>query len=223
MYAHCIILCLLTHLNYSEHNIPAHLTTALAQDHNGFLWIGTQDGLVRYDGYQFKTFQSKLGGSYIRTLYVASDGRLWIGTFSAGLLVIDPKYETFIHYRHISDNPNSLTHDRVETIVEDTQRFKTVASNQLAGQLIVDMIQDTHGKLWLATAQNGAAVLDPVTSKFTRLKHQPNSDKGLSHFWIYGFAQLNGWHLMGRHRKVVDSHPTRRNDIKRLGRQDCPI
>ena len=39
-------------------DVPAHLCTALAQDRDGFLWIGTQAGLVRYDGYSFRVYRS---------------------------------------------------------------------------------------------------------------------------------------------------------------------
>lgn len=77
-------------------DVPAHLCTALAQDREGFLWIGTQAGLVRFDGYSFRVHRSDpedqrtLGGNYVRTLLAASDGRLWAGTFSGGLSVYDP-------------------------------------------------------------------------------------------------------------------------------------
>ena len=69
-------------------DVPAHLVSALAQDADGFLWIGTQGGLVRYDGYAFRTYRpdprdpATIGGAYVRTLRVASDGRIWIGTLS---------------------------------------------------------------------------------------------------------------------------------------------
>src|SRR5512135_654495 len=77
-------------------DVPAHLCSALAQDSDGFIWIGTQNGLVRYDGHRFRTHRfdpnddSTIGGSYIRALLASRDGRLWAGTFSGGLSVYDP-------------------------------------------------------------------------------------------------------------------------------------
>src|SRR5688572_28881117 len=74
-------------------DVPAHLCTAIAQDRAGLLWFGTQGGLVRYDGYELRVYRSNpadpttLAGSYVRALLVASDGRLWVGTFSGGLSV----------------------------------------------------------------------------------------------------------------------------------------
>lgn len=105
--------------------VPAHLCTALAEDRDGFLWIGTQGGLVRYDGYEFKTFRPSpgdprsLGGSYVRTLLASRDGRLWVGSFSDGVSVYDPATESFERYRHDPRASSSLSHDRVEALAED--------------------------------------------------------------------------------------------------------
>jgi len=54
----------------------------LSQDVDGFLWVGTEDGLFRYDGLRFQSFgrDSGLGNTWIRTLCVGQSGRLWIGT-----------------------------------------------------------------------------------------------------------------------------------------------
>lgn len=126
-------------------DVPAHLGTALAQDAQGFLWIGTQDGLVRYDGYGFRVFRprpgdaSSLSGSYVRALHVARDGRLWIGTMSGGLSVYDPSTDSFRQFRHRAGDAASLAHDRVEAIAEDRD-----------------------GHLWLAT-DDGLDRLDPAT------------------------------------------------------------
>ena len=106
-------------------DVPAHLTTALAEDRDGFLWIGTQGGLVRFDGYEFKTFKpapddpGSLGGSYVRAVLATRDGRIWVGSFADGVSVYDPKRESFDRYRHDPSNPTSLSHDRVEALAED--------------------------------------------------------------------------------------------------------
>lgn len=117
-------------------DVPAHITSALAQDRDGFLWIGTQGGLVRYDGYEARVFRAQpndprsLGGSYVRALLATTDGRLWVGTFSGGLSVYDPAHETFTRY--VQRQPGSavgLSHDRVEGLAEDREGFVWVATN----------------------------------------------------------------------------------------------
>jgi hypothetical protein len=64
-------------------DVPAHLCSAIVQDARGFLWFGTQGGLVRYDGYEWRVFRvnpadpSTLAGNYVRALLPSRDGRLW--------------------------------------------------------------------------------------------------------------------------------------------------
>ncbi len=142
--------------------VPAHLVTALAEDRQGFLWIGTQGGLVRYDGYQFKVFKFNpddprtLGGSYVRSLFAAADGRLWIGTFSGGVSVYDPATDTFTRYAHDPNDPGSLSHNRVETIAADRS-----------------------GRIWIATYE-GLDRLDPGTGRIEHFRHDDRDPTSLA-------------------------------------------
>ncbi|MDP9190214.1 MAG: hypothetical protein M3P06_00740 [Acidobacteriota bacterium] len=117
-------------------DVPAHLCSAIAQDRSGLLWFGTQGGLVRYDGYELRVFRSNpadastLAGNYVRALLVASDGRLWVGTFSGGLSVFDPRTERFTRYQHDAGNRASLAYDRGGTIRCSTTRSARIASAQ---------------------------------------------------------------------------------------------
>ena len=134
-------------------DVPAHLSTAMVQDARGMLWIGTQDGLVRYDGYHYKVYHPHpgdphtLGGSYVRSLLAARDGRLWVGTISGGVSVFDPRTEQFVQYRHDAARPDSLANDRVESLAEDT-----------------------GGKVWLATDE-GLDRFDPASGRFQHWRH----------------------------------------------------
>jgi len=106
-------------------SIPDNNITALAQDGDGFLWLGTPSGLVRYDGYRFRRFTLQPGadgavrGVFVRDLMVASDGRIWMGTDADGLWVFDPGSEQFEVFRHRPNDPTSLMHDTVRALVED--------------------------------------------------------------------------------------------------------
>jgi ligand-binding sensor domain-containing protein len=173
--------------------VPAHLSTVMAQDAQGLLWIGTQDGLVRYDGYGYKVFRphsgdpSALGGSYIRALHPAHDGRLWVGTISGGLSVFDPRTERFTQYRHDPLRKNSLANDRVESIAE------------MAG-----------GLLWLAT-DNGLSLFDPASNQFTHYRHVDGDNTSLANdqlravlldregrLWVASDAGVQRWLGNGR-------------------------
>ena len=69
-----------------NHGLSHAAVTAIAQDHRGFMWIGTQDGLNRYDGQQVVTFlrdsndPGQLPHNWIWTLHADSRGNLWVGT-----------------------------------------------------------------------------------------------------------------------------------------------
>jgi diguanylate cyclase (GGDEF)-like protein len=127
-------------------DVPAHLCSAIAQDARGFLWFGTQRGLVRYDGYEHRVFRSDpadpktLAGNYVRALLAARDGRLWVGTFSGGLSVFDPRTETFTRFDRAG-----LAYDRVEGLAEDAD-----------------------GRIWIATTA-GLDLLDPRTRRVEHL------------------------------------------------------
>lgn len=75
-----------------QQGLPQISVLALAQDRTGYLWVGTQAGLARFDGARFVTFtpenEPELPGTWIRALHLAQDGRLWIATYK-GLAVYD--------------------------------------------------------------------------------------------------------------------------------------
>lgn len=141
--------------------VPSAIVTSLAQDRSGFLWIGTQGGLVRYDGYEFRVHRpiaddpTSLGGAYVRALLAATDGRLWVGTFTDGVSVWDPATETFTRYRR-DGGPSSLSHDRVEGLAEDRA-----------------------GRIWIATSE-GLDCLDPKSKRVERFRHREGDAESLA-------------------------------------------
>src|SRR4051812_6382582 len=67
-----------------DDGLPNNTIKAIAVPADGYLWLGTQEGLARFDGARFVLFTKEntagLGGSAIQSLYTARDGALWIGT-----------------------------------------------------------------------------------------------------------------------------------------------
>jgi len=84
--------------------LPHSITTALAQDRDGLLWIGTMGGLVRYDGYRVQVFEladaaaAGLPDTYVRSLLALPDGGLLVGTNAGGLARFDPQTARFRSY-----------------------------------------------------------------------------------------------------------------------------
>ena len=73
-----------------EDGLPQITATCLAQDHTGYIWVGTQSGLARFDGVRFVVYtpqsEPALAGVWIRSLLVDRQGRMWVGTYQ-GLAV----------------------------------------------------------------------------------------------------------------------------------------
>ncbi len=120
---------------------------AILQDHQGFLWLGTQNGLNRYDAYEFKTFKhnpnqaGSLGHDFIMSLYEDSQNNLWVGTYGGGLYRFDRQQDTFIPYLHAHDHPDSLSDNHVWSIVEQRPGFLWVGTD--AGLNRLDIEQGT--------------------------------------------------------------------------------
>ncbi|MDX9748280.1 MAG: ATP-binding protein [Paludibacter sp.] len=78
----------------------------MMQDHYGFMWFGTYDGLNRFDGYNIETFRhdphlpNTLADNRITALFESSNGIIWIGTEGSGLLYFDPSADTFSRISH---------------------------------------------------------------------------------------------------------------------------
>jgi len=85
----------------ADSGLPHPIVTSLAQDAEGFIWIGTQDGLARWDGYRFKNYRAnaKMAGSlpssYIDALHTDALGRLWVGTDNGSLAIHDAHADRF--------------------------------------------------------------------------------------------------------------------------------
>jgi ligand-binding sensor domain-containing protein len=72
-----------------EPGLPQSTIDAIVQTRDGYLWMGTEEGLVRFDGVRFvvndRQTAPALRSSFISSLYEAPDGTLWIGTYGGGL------------------------------------------------------------------------------------------------------------------------------------------
>jgi PAS domain S-box-containing protein len=146
----------------SEEGLSNDRVMSVMRDNQGFLWFGTQDGLNRYDGYDFRVFRhqpendNSLSANFVLEIFEDHDGNIWLGT-RGGLNRYDPKTERFTRYRHDPEDPESLSSDNVYAIFED---------------------QD--GNIWVGTT-NGLDRLEPQIDGFVHNKHDPDDPTSLSH------------------------------------------
>lgn len=177
--------------------------TCFYQDSRGYMWIGTQDGLNRYDGYQFTVFRHRdddlrgsLPSNYIRCIAEDPDGNLWIGTDTTGLALFNRGKEAFTTYQHDPQDHNTLSDNRIRSMVFDTAgnliigtqhglnilNYHTMAVSrypvdELENQSVNALHIDRSGMLWVGT-DNGAFLIDPsanLINTFHNTASDPNS------------------------------------------------
>jgi len=167
---------------------------ALLQDATGYMWIGTDNGLQRYDGYRFVTWlhdprdSASLAQNIITALAFAPDGKLWIGTQSAGLDVFDPNGSSFAHRMHDGEKAGSLVDDgvfallfdkqgrlwvgtdkgldRLDAPAEDFRHYHT-GSTLPNGERILSLHEAPDGRIWVG-ADHGVFYYDEKQDKLTR-------------------------------------------------------
>jgi signal transduction histidine kinase/ligand-binding sensor domain-containing protein/DNA-binding response OmpR family regulator len=135
--------------------------SSIIQDSQGFMWIGTGNGLNRYDGYKFINYshdpdnKNSLTNNVINDLAEDRNGNIWIAT-KGGLNMFNRASGRFVRYLHNEQDETSLAVDVVNRI-----RF------------------DRNGNLWLAT-QNGLDYLDVSSNKFKHHVHIDNDSTSIS-------------------------------------------
>lgn len=161
---------ILEHLTTAD-GLPQGTVMATLQDSQGFVWLGTEDGLVRYDGYQPYRYAAARGepnalsGNYIWEIVEDSDSDLWLAVRDGGLARWHRASDTFTTYRHDPKNPASLASDSVRAI-------------QIDGR----------GRIWVGTSDAGVDILDPRSGRIEHLRHDRNNPASLSSDRVFALA-----------------------------------
>lgn len=119
-----------------DNGLSQNSVNCIMQDHYGFMWFGTQDGLNRYDGKNFMIFhnnpkdKNSISNNYIWTIYEDRDGILWIGTFGGGLNSYDPVKNRFTHYDLKLNDTSSVFAKSFFDIKEDKKGILWLASDE---------------------------------------------------------------------------------------------
>lgn len=124
-----------------RNGLSQNTVNAILQDRKGFMWLGTKDGLNRYDGLSFRKFKHdaanprSIGNSFITSLYEDFNGNIWVGT-DAGVYIYYPEKEAFEEFDY-----QSLEKTRIERSV-----------SMIAG--------DKQGRVWIAVEAQGMFCYD---------------------------------------------------------------
>lgn len=123
---------------------------AVIQDSKGFMWFGTQNGLNKYDGYNFTVFKNipfdstSLSDNWIQALFEDSKGNIWVGTHSGGVSKYDRNRGIFINYTNDPENPNSLVNNRVWSLREDKNLNMWVGTSSGLEKINIETGEITH-------------------------------------------------------------------------------
>ncbi len=118
----------------NTNGLPTSEANAIAETEEGFIWIGSYSGLIRYDGNTFERIDSTTGITSVVSLYVDSRNRLWIGTNDNGVAVMDRGEYT--HY----NNVEGLKSSSIRSIVEDNDGYIFIATTHGIGMIDSDMV-----------------------------------------------------------------------------------
>jgi ligand-binding sensor domain-containing protein/signal transduction histidine kinase len=181
--------------------------TAITQDQQGFMWFGTQAGLVKFDGYRSTIFRSDpkdsktISDNFISSLYVDRHGNLWVGTQS-GLSLYDRHSNTFTNFLRGEKNTSLSGNYKVLAIVSDGSDGLWLATdyglmhfntrdqqfldyqhdkdnlNSLRDNLITEMVSDAQHNLWIGTPV-GLDQFNPTTKTFTHIDLELNNRSDL--------------------------------------------
>ncbi len=145
---------------------------SILQDRRGFLWIATEGGLNRYDGYSITTFlhdpldSNSIANSNVSSILEDRYGFLWLATWGGGLDRYDPATGKFHHYQHRPQNPASISDDRVQTLFEDSK-----------------------GNIWIGTYSGGLNRFNIERETFTVFRHDPSDPASISHNRVWAIAE----------------------------------
>ncbi len=125
------------------------MVNSILQDHYGFMWFATKDGLNRYDGYHFIVYRhdpsnsASIADNYVEGIFEDSKGRLWAGTTSQGLELFDRETETFRHFKKAGKD-NTIEIGHVFSVAGDKEGQIWIASGK--GVMVLTEHPDAKGK-----------------------------------------------------------------------------
>jgi len=146
-----------------QHGLSQSTIFDMMQDHHGFMWFATFDGINRFDGYHVRQYRNipfdstsiMAGWSY--GIAEDSGGRIWVAQ-DGGISVLDPVSETFRRYYYNASD-----------------------SSGLQGRLVSNTIEDPQGRIWVGLEEQGLDLMDvDRNGRFTHFRHDPDTPSSLN-------------------------------------------
>jgi signal transduction histidine kinase/ligand-binding sensor domain-containing protein/CheY-like chemotaxis protein len=145
---------------------------SILQDRQGYLWLATESGLDRYDGYAIREYRRERGSEdglasdYIWKIAEDAKGDLWLATVGGGVARWERASDRFQLFRHDPQDPHSLASDTARTLLIDAQ-----------------------GRVWIGTDRHGLDVLDPGTGRVRHYRHRDGEPRSLAADAVFAVHQ----------------------------------
>jgi diguanylate cyclase (GGDEF)-like protein len=186
----------LTVQRYSlEEGLSQQDLMSITQDADGFMWFGTEDGLNRFDGYEFRQLRHdrsnprSLPNGWIAALVPSEDG-LWIGTDGGGVVFRNAQTGALEAPAPLRD-------------AADLQRIRALS-------------RDSLGRIWIGSLDGGVAIFDPRTAELQQLRHSATQSNSLSDDTVFAILHLrSGEKLIGT-ANGLDRLPAGNLDVTRV-------
>lgn len=191
-----------------EQKFSQNTISAILEDEEGFLWLGTRKGLDKYDGINVWKYQaskndsSSIPNSYIEALYETKDGTIWVGTLGGGLSKFDKSSMSFTTYNDRS--AIKFSGKTVTSVLEDSHNNLWIGTENnglyyfdranelfiqyrqndddpfsISGNNVTGLVQDKKGNIWIGTWGGGLNLFNPNTKRFIRYLHHSNNPGSL--------------------------------------------
>lgn len=194
----------------SNKSIGFNDVLSFAEDPQGRMWVGTENGGISIYHPQTNTFNtirniegdnSSLSNNSVYTIFKDDQQNMWIGTYSGGLNFL-PRYgEKFQLYRSAFDEVNSLT-----------------------SSIVLDVMADSEGIIWIGTDGGGLNRYDPKTKVFTNYRAKDNSNRSPGSDYVLSLVEVSkGILAVGYHRGGFDLLNTNTGLFKRGSLQSNPL
>ena len=188
----------------------------IVQDKLGYLWLASADGLLRYDGYNFKLYKNEgdtntLSNNTVTNVAIDSSGNIWIGS-NSGIDIYDPVTNNFTRFELNKKDSSSLSEKRILDILCDWDGNMWIATyngvkkydsktktlkhyyhdstdvNSLTYNIIITIFQDSEGVLWFGGIL-GLNKYNPESDNFTRYSYDENNKYSLANRFVFRIAE----------------------------------
>ena len=221
-----------------ENGLSQSSVETLIQDSKGYIWLGTNDGLNRYDGYNFKVYKhdrnvsNSIINNYILSIEEDKENNIWIGT-ADGLSKISDNDGKITNYTNSKDEGNLSSSNIGNILATEDGKLMVSTSNGinlydkkndkferflgekdiLPSQAIEDIEEDEYGNLWIGTSE-GVCKYDTKTKKIYNFndKSNKNYEKEKSVFDIY--TDKRGYVWVGYYKHGLEKINIKTNEIE---------